>query len=154
VQPSAAERKAEAAAAATSAKEARSHEEQAKEDERQERDAAYEQHREAREHAEQERTEERETRARRRREAREAAERENAPDSHHYPAAVRAAFLHECEKTSGHEDAACGCAIKHIEAKVPLGRFRQNESEVREGKPISFVYSFEMGYCASYEATG
>ncbi|HST33538.1 MAG TPA: hypothetical protein VLJ80_08475 [Solirubrobacteraceae bacterium] len=85
-------------------------------------------------------------------EAREAAARESAPDSHHYPAAVRAAFVRACENNSGHEDAACKCAIKRIEAKVALGRFRQNEAEVRAGKPISFIYSYEIGYCASSNA--
>jgi hypothetical protein len=88
-------------------------------------------------------------------EAHERAEREaeeNAPDSHHYPPSVRVGFLHGCESTSGHEDAACECAIKRIEAKVPLGRYRQNEAEVRVGKPPAFIYNFEYGYCEGSEA--
>jgi hypothetical protein len=82
----------------------------------------------------------------------EHEERENSPESHHYPASVRAGFLHGCEATSGHEDSACECAIKRIEAKVPLGRYRQNEAEVREGKPPAFIYNFEYGYCEGSEA--
>ncbi|HEV7942865.1 MAG TPA: hypothetical protein VGP17_08710 [Solirubrobacteraceae bacterium] len=74
------------------------------------------------------------------------------PGSHEYPAAVRAAFLHGCETTSGHEDAACECAIKRIEAKVSLGRYRQNEAEVGEGKPLPFIYNFDYGYCAGKNA--
>jgi hypothetical protein len=82
----------------------------------------------------------------------EREERENSPESHHYPPAVRAGFLHGCESTSSHEDSACECAIKRIEAKVPLGRYRQNAAEVREGKPPAFIYNFEYGYCEGSEA--
>lgn len=93
-----------------------------------------------------------EARSSRESEERRRQSEENSPESHHYPAAVRAGFLHGCESTSGHEDAACECAIKRVEAKVPFGRYRQNEAEVREGKPVAFIYSFEYGYCAGSEA--
>ncbi len=78
--------------------------------------------------------------------------REAEPSSHHYPAAVRAAFVRECSKTSGHEHSACVCAIRRIEAKVPFGRFQQRSREASEGKTLPFIYGFEIGYCASAAA--
>lgn len=85
--------------------------------------------------------------------ARQEAE-ENAPSSHHYPSSVRAGFLHGCEHSTGHEDSACKCALKRIEAKVPLGRYRENEREVVAGRPLSLIYSVEYGYCVGSEAVG
>lgn len=103
----------------------------------------------------QERRKAAEQKAEARRAIQERGEREaeeNSPESHHYPPSVRTDFLHGCEVTSGHEDSACECAIKRIEAKVPLGRYRQNEAEIRAGKPPAFIYNFEYGYCAGSEA--
>jgi hypothetical protein len=132
---------------------------EAQEEAREERKATEEARRTQKEVAQeriQRRNEERQVhRERLQSEASQRAEREaeeNAPDSHHYPPGVRAGFLHGCESTSGHEDAACKCAMRRIEAKVPLGRYRQNEAEVREGKPPAFIYNFEYGYCAGKEA--
>lgn len=88
----------------------------------------------------------------------EAAERakeeqqENTPGSHHYPSSVRAGFLHGCEHSTGHEDSACKCALKRIEAKVPLGRYRENEREIKAGRPLPLAYSIQYGYCVGKEA--
>jgi type IV secretory pathway VirB10-like protein len=88
----------------------------------------------------------------------EAAERakeeqqESAPGSHHYPSAVRAGFLHGCESSTGHEVSACKCALRRIEAKVPLGRYHENEHEIDEGRPLPLIYSVEYGYCVGSEA--
>jgi hypothetical protein len=93
----------------------------------------------------------------RRNEANERAVREteeNEPDSHHYPAAVRAGFLHGCDESTGHEESACRCAIKRIEAKVALGRYRENEHEIEEGRPLPLTYSIQYGICVGEEAVG
>lgn len=85
----------------------------------------------------------------------EAAERlaeENSPASHHYPPAVRAGFLRGCDNSTGHEDAACKCALKRIEAHVTLGRYRENEHEVKAGRPLPLAYSIQYGYCVGREA--
>jgi hypothetical protein len=82
----------------------------------------------------------------------EEARDENAPSSHHYPPAVRAGFLHGCSSSSGHEDSACACALKRIEAKVSLGRYRGNEREIDEGRPLPITYSIQYGYCVGSEA--
>jgi hypothetical protein len=79
---------------------------------------------------------------------------ENSPDSHNYPPAVHTGFLRGCEETSGHEDSACHCALKRVEAKIPLGRHRQNERELHEGHPLPIIYSIEYGYCVGSEAVG
>lgn len=85
--------------------------------------------------------------------AQERAKQQSAPDSHEYPPAVRATFIRECDRTSGHERSACECALERIEAKVPLSRFEQTAREVRAGHPLPFLYGFEIGYCASAAAT-
>jgi hypothetical protein len=78
--------------------------------------------------------------------------RENSPSSHHYPAAVRAGFVRGCDASTGHEDSACRCAIKRIEAKVALGRYRENEHEIEEGQRLPLTYSIQYGYCVGSEA--
>lgn len=105
-------------------------------------------HREEQQEAQEKREEkQREDQERQERAAQEAIHRE-----HSYPSDVRDRFVKECEASSGHEDATCRCAIQRIEAKVPYKRFQENEAEVREGKPISFIYGFEIGYCATSSA--
>lgn len=120
---------------------------------------ARERREEQHEQAEEERTSAHEAEQQRREEAqrktRERAEREaeeNSPGSHHYPPAVRAGFLRGCEHSTGHEDSACECAIKRIEARVPLGRYRENEREVVAGHPLPLAYSIQYGYCIGEEA--
>jgi hypothetical protein len=83
--------------------------------------------------------------------AREAEE--NSPESHHYPPSVRHAFVRSCEDTSGHQDSTCGCAIKRIEAKIPLGQYQQQDREVADGRrSLPLIYSIEIGYCIGEEA--
>lgn len=119
-----------------------------------------ERHEEQHEQVEEERTSAREAAQQRReqkqRETRERSEREaeeNSPESHHYPPAVRAGFIRGCEHSTGHEDSACECAIKRIEAKVPLGRYRENEREVAAGRQLPLAYSIQYGYCVGKETT-
>jgi hypothetical protein len=73
--------------------------------------------------------------------------RESAPASHRYPATVRTGFLRGCDASTGHEDSACRCALKRIEARVPLGHYRENESEIEAGRPLPLTYSVQYGYC-------
>jgi hypothetical protein len=71
--------------------------------------------------------------------------------AHPYPPNIQAIFLRYCTAEGG--GGSCECALKHVEAAVPIGQFYEDEEELLEGKAPPFSpFVRAIGHCLGREA--